>query len=437
MSLPVPYLITEAFGTSAPTGYITLPIPVPDQTGTTPNQASFATGFPVATMTPEASGGLPPFGQDFNGILWMITAYIANFAAGNFGAYNSAQASAIGGYPPGAILANASNNGFWINTSGAVNSTNPDALGAGWQPLATADGNTVAITGGTVTLSAAQAATPYLQFTGALSSNATVVLPTWSGSDWIISNATSGGYSLTVKTASGSGVTVPATGSAAPTSVFCDGYNIQNTGVSTAGLAPINSPSFTGTPNGPTAATSSTTTQLATCAFVKNAITAALSGYAQLASPVFTGTPGAPTAAGGTNNGQIATTAFVQSAITSAISGLAPLASPSLTGNPTAPTQAAGNNSISIATTAFVQAAISASQTRRAGSFTSSSGTAVTVTFSSPIPGGTSSNVSVQVTPNYASPDVGWVVPGSISANGFQFLIGNSGRCTYMADIFR
>jgi len=37
-----------------------------------------------------------------------------------------------------------------------------------------------------------------------------------------------------------------------------------------------------------------------------------ISGKANLASPTFTGTPAAPTAATGTNTTQIATTAFVQ-----------------------------------------------------------------------------------------------------------------------------
>ena len=42
-----------------------------------------------------------------------------------------------------------------------------------------------------------------------------------------------------------------------------------------------------------------------------------VSGYAPLASPAFTGTPSAPTAASGTNTTQIATTAFVQNALSS------------------------------------------------------------------------------------------------------------------------
>lgn len=47
----------------------------------------------------------------------------------------------------------------------------------------------------------------------------------------------------------------------------------------------------------------------------KLGVTVDLSGYATLASPAFTGTPTAPTAAAGTNTTQIATTAFVKNAI--------------------------------------------------------------------------------------------------------------------------
>lgn len=93
-------------------------------------------------------------------------------------------------------------------------------------------------------------------------------------------------------------------------------------------------------------------------------------GGAPLASPTFTGTPAAPTAAAGTSTTQIATTAFVQAVATL----LAPLASPALTGTPTAPTATAGTSTTQIANTAFVGAAIVAATGRLAAiqKFTSS-----------------------------------------------------------------
>ena len=80
----------------------------------------------------------------------------------------------------------------------------------------------------------------------------------------------------------------------------------------------------------------------------------ALDLKANLASPTFTGTPNAPTAAKATNTTQIATTAFVKTVV----GDYAPKASPDLTGTPTAPTATAGTNTTQIATTAFVKVAV-------------------------------------------------------------------------------
>lgn len=85
---------------------------------------------------------------------------------------------------------------------------------------------------------------------------------------------------------------------------------VDPTGAGT--LYPIvlsNSPAFTGTPTAPTASAGTNTTQLATTAFVDNAVNAVYS------SPTFTGTPKATTAAVGTNTTQLATTAFVHSTV--------------------------------------------------------------------------------------------------------------------------
>jgi phage-related tail fiber protein len=150
-------------------------------------------------------------------------------------------------------------------------------------------------------------------------------------------------------------------------------------------LAPLDSPSFTGTPRVPTAPAGTNSTQAASTAFV--AALAALK--ADLASPALTGTPTAPTAPKGAKTAQIANTAFVQDAIAQLVNASpaaldtlselasalgndpnfsatmvnelakkAGLASPALTGNPTAPTAPIGDNDTSIATTAFVQAAM-------------------------------------------------------------------------------
>lgn len=388
-TLATPLLIYVPFGVNAsnPT-YINLPIPVASQIGLTVNAASFTDGFPPSTMTPEASGGLPFFGQDLNGILWMITAYCANFAAGALSKYNSTLAANIAGYPVGAVVVNTESTGFWINESNG-NATNPDTGGSNWLPMA-GIGQTgpVALAGANVTLSALQSVRPYISLNGTLTSNVTLFIVASAGQQWVISNICTGGFTVTVAAASGgSGVTVPATGPGAPTAIYFDGTNIRNTGVSTAGLAPIASPGLTGTPTAPTATPAATNnTQIANTAFVQSAITAALAAYALKASPIFTGTPAAPTAAPGTNTTQLATTAFVTAAVAAAA----------------------------------VQ--------RKSGTFNCINGT-VTVSYGFTF--ATAPRVFVQW--KYANPDVGYVVPGSETTTGFQYANGNSGLCNWFA----
>jgi len=82
----------------------------------------------------------------------------------------------------------------------------------------------------------------------------------------------------------------------------------------------------------------------------------ALNSKADIASETLTGTPAAPTASASTSTTQIATTAFV----TTADNLKANLASPALTGTPTAPTAATSTNTTQVATTAMVQAAVDA-----------------------------------------------------------------------------
>lgn len=106
-----------------------------------------------------------------------------------------------------------------------------------------------------------------------------------------------------------------------------DEYNAIQTAINSK--ANTNSASFTGSPTAPTATTGTNTTQIATTAFVKTAddivttafqtadsnlqstLQASLNLKANIASPALTGVPTAPTAAGGSSSTQLATTAFV------------------------------------------------------------------------------------------------------------------------------
>ena len=138
--------------------------------------------------------------------------------------------------------------------------------------------------------------------------------------------------------------------------------------------APLASPGFTGTPTAPTAAPATNTTQIATTAFVQDALAGAGAGdmlksaydanndgkvdAADTADAVawtgVTGKPSSFTPAAHTHPTSEVT------GLDAALAAKAPLASPDLTGTPTAPTAAAGTSSTQIATTGFVAAALAA-----------------------------------------------------------------------------
>ena len=141
-----------------------------------------------------------------------------------------------------------------------------------------------------------------------------------------------------------------------------------------AAKAPLASPALTGTPTAPTAAPATNTTQIATTAFVQEALAGAGAGdmsksvydttnngkvdVAETAEAVpWTGVTGKP------SSFPPAAHSHMTSEVTGldvALAGKAPLASPDFTGTPTAPTATAGSNSTQIATTAFVAAAVAA-----------------------------------------------------------------------------
>lgn len=104
--------------------------------------------------------------------------------------------------------------------------------------------------------------------------------------------------------------------------------------------APLASPGLTGVPTAPTAAVDTTTTQLATTAFVVN--------QASATNPLMDGA-----AAPGTSKRYSR-----QDHIHPTDTSRAPLASPALSGTPTAPTAAVGTVTDQVATTSFADAAI-------------------------------------------------------------------------------
>jgi len=107
---------------------------IPVTSNPTPGGASFTDGFPPVTMIPIAAGGIPPYGQDVNGILYDITAIQRWQSAGSLFAFDATFSTAIGGYPKGCVLIKADTTGYWQSIA-ENNTNNPDTGGAGWISL--------------------------------------------------------------------------------------------------------------------------------------------------------------------------------------------------------------------------------------------------------------------------------------------------------------
>jgi hypothetical protein len=91
-----------------------------------------------------------------------------------------------------------------------------------------------------VTLSSTQAARAHITFSGALTASLNIIFPGWV-KEWIVLNKTTGAFSLTCKTAAGTGVAIPQNSS--PTRIYGDGTNIvqvaENVAPATASPHPL------------------------------------------------------------------------------------------------------------------------------------------------------------------------------------------------------
>jgi hypothetical protein len=228
-SIPLKWYVPFANGDS---GRTELPVTTAD-----PTRASQTLGFPPLTMQPPESGGVPPQGEDFNGGMNQVARiawWVLNCGGWPFDS-TFATNSNINGYPNGATVQAADFRGNWINTADN-NQNNPDTVGTSWVPGFQYGTTAVTgVTGGTVTLTPAQASKNGFTVAGVLASAATIILPNWT-KNWTVTNNTTGAFVLIVKTLAGSGITIPQNG--APTRVSGDGTNItqspENIGAATS-----------------------------------------------------------------------------------------------------------------------------------------------------------------------------------------------------------
>ena len=110
-------------------------------------------------------------------------------------------------------------------------------IGLGQQAVFAFDYTTIAVTGGTYTLAGSELNRIAYKFTGTLASNAEIVVPATVQQYWV-NNATTGAFTLGVKTASGTATLVT---QGATAILYCDGTEIisATTSAAFAGVLPV------------------------------------------------------------------------------------------------------------------------------------------------------------------------------------------------------
>lgn len=427
MGAPTPQFIPEAFANDANPIHRNV---IPDTT-VNPQRASFDLGFPPQTMTPVVAGGKPMLGPDMNGILYMLSSHTFYQQSGQAYRWNADVVVAIAGYAAGTVLGSTDGVTLWFNLVNG-NSSDPDAGGANWVPMFSYGVTLMPpTTGGLVTLTAAQATKGVIVLSGALVANLQVVLPN-SFRRWLIVNNTSGAFTTTVKTAAGTGVTVPQGGFAAPVEVYGDGTNLYNV------VAPITIPTDVApTPNtivlrnnvGYVFATYLNQSSALENFSISEVFAGVGDGYLRKINPTnFAANFLLSMFAGQVTNAQVPVGAVDQYRTTI-------LNNSALTGTPTAPTPPAGDNSTRVATTAFVSSAISGvannqSVTLPGGliikwGYTQAGGGGpgdVNVNFSTPFPNAIFTAVCCTANRNGAG-SAGTGYPRSLSTGGFIMLV--------------
>lgn len=124
-----------------------LPVPFAEQgdKNTLPNEptgtnlACITEGFPAVTMIAREDGGLPPAGQDFNGLGNLLSQFYFFTQNGGSYTFNQSVSDAIGGYPLGARLWYIGADGAQVLRSTKANNTdnfNNDSsyIGTSWVP---------------------------------------------------------------------------------------------------------------------------------------------------------------------------------------------------------------------------------------------------------------------------------------------------------------
>lgn len=147
----------------------------------------------------------------------------------------------------------------------------------------------VTVAGGSnVTLTAAQWGCGVIVLYGALTADINLIFPTRRDL-WTVINSSTGAYSITCKTAAGTGVVITQTKGR---SIFCDGTNILSC------VTDLQDAALTGNPTAPTPATADNDTSIATTAMVQAAIAAGIAAAVTVPSGSVSAYAGATVPAG-------------------------------------------------------------------------------------------------------------------------------------------
>ncbi len=126
----IPTRITTIWGAIAGGAYIRT-VPVASQIGIQDGAASWETGFPPDNFIPLNAGGVPPFGQDVNGVMNVLSAWNRWFCAGGAVFFDASFSADVGGYPDAAIIDSDMFGEFWLNAIDG-NTANPNSDPTGW-----------------------------------------------------------------------------------------------------------------------------------------------------------------------------------------------------------------------------------------------------------------------------------------------------------------
>ena len=241
----LPLKITTAFASSDSYKSTIPEVATSGSTGTlATGAASMDVGFPPLTRIPPSSGGIPPHGEDMNGILYSVTNKLQAYDAGAKYPFDSSFAAKISGYANGAIVASSDLAGVWLSTVDA-NLNNPEGIATtstNWIPLSFTGISAISIPDANVTMTCLSAARPTLILTGTLTANRYLYIPAWA-KEWTVINNCTGLFNVIISTVSGSNTASIQNGKSAL--IYCDGSSVslintvQNATNVTAGVVKI------------------------------------------------------------------------------------------------------------------------------------------------------------------------------------------------------